>query len=399
MNAKNRIYFDYNATTPVHPEVVKIMDEFYLQKFGNAGSAHTFGLKAFEGVHWARKTCAEFLRGKPENIIFTSGGSEADNLALQGRLYKYKEEHPNSIPHLIITSIEHPAVFETAKFLENQGFKVTYLSVNKEGAVSAKQVQEAIREDTALISIMYANNEIGTINPIKEIGQVAKKAGIMLHTDAVQAFAKVKIDVQRENIDLLSVSAHKFYGPKGIGFLYVKNDDDMEKNASSAAKYLRPLMYGGSQEFNMRPATENVPGLVGMAKAVELAEKDFDLEYSRLVKLRDYLIDHILQEIPETKLNGSRTNRLPHNVNICFQNIYAYDLMIKLDAAGIACSVGAACHAGETKPSRVLLGIGLNSDEAAASLRFSLGRWTTQEHIDELLRLLEKYVTEMRKKA
>lgn len=397
-NTKNgqRIYFDYNATTPVHPKVVEIMNEYYLQKFGNAGSAHSDGLKAYEGMRWARNMCAQFLGGKPEEIIFTSGGSESDNLAIQGRLFKYREENPNANPHIIISNIEHPAVYETAKFMEQLGFEVTQLPVDSEGSINPQQVREAIRENTALISIMYANNEIGTINPIKEIGKVARDAGIMLHTDAVQAFAKVKIDVQEENIDILSVSAHKFYGPKGVGFLYVKNDPNTENNASSASKYLRPLMYGGSQEFNMRPATENVPGVVGMAKAVEIAQNDFENEYNRLVQLRDYLIAHILKEIPNTKLNGSRQNRLPHNVNICFQDVYAYDLMVKLDLEGIACSVGAACHAGDTKPSRVLMGIGLTPDEAAGSLRFSLGRWTEQEHVEKLLELLDKFVPTLR---
>ena len=397
MKDYNRIYFDYNATTPVHPDVVKIMDEYYLQKFGNAGSAHSDGLAAYEGISWARNMCAQFLNCKSEEIIFTSGGSEADNLAIQGRLFKYHEEHPNITPHLIISNIEHPAVFETAKFMERQGFEVTYLQVDSNGSISPQQIQEAIRENTALISIMYANNEIGTINPIEEIGKVARKAGIMFHTDAVQAFTKVKIDVQKENIDMLSVSAHKFYGPKGVGFLYIRNDPNTEKNVSTARKYLRPLMYGGSQEFNMRPATENIPGVIGMAKAVEIAQSDFDDEYTRLRNFRDYLISHILKEIPETKLNGSWKNRLPHNVNICFQDIYAYDLMVKLDMAGVACSVGAACHAGDTNPSRVLLGIGLTPDEAAGSLRFSLGCWTEKEHVDKLLSLLDKYIPQMRK--
>ena len=396
MKIGQKIYFDYNATTPVDPGVVKLMNKYYLQTFANAGSAHSFGMDAFEGLDWARSTCAQSLNGMKEEILFTSGGSESDNLALQGVISRYRTTHPEKIPHLIIDTIEHPAVFETAKYLENKGVSVTRLPVDAEGFVTPEQVEAAITPDTALISIMYANNEIGTINPIGEIGKIAQQHGILFHTDAVQAYTKIKINAQSDNVDLLSVSAHKFYGPKGVGFLYVRNNLDAQKNESTASRLLDPLMYGGSQEYNMRPATENIPGVVGMAKAIALAEEDFEQENSRLLGLRDYLIDHILQEIPDTRLNGSRTHRLPHNVNICFQNIFAYDLMIKLDNAGIMCSVGAACHAGDTTPSRVLLGIGLSSEQAEASMRFSIGRWTTQEDVDTLLQLLDKFVPTMR---
>ncbi|MHA1518670.1 MAG: cysteine desulfurase family protein [Promethearchaeota archaeon] len=396
MKIGNKIYFDYNATTPVHPEVAKIINNYYLQTFGNAGSAHSYGMDAYEGLDWARSMCAQSLNGIKEEILFTSGGSESDNLALQGVISRYRRTHPGKTPHLIIDTIEHPAVFETAKYLENKGVTVTRLPVDAEGLVKPEQVEAAITPETALISIMYANNEIGTINPIGEIGKIAHQHGILFHTDAVQAYTKVMIDVQSENIDLLSVSAHKFYGPKGVGFLYVRNDPDAQKNESTAFQLLDPLMYGGSQESNMRPATENVPGVVGMAKAIELADEDFKEENTRLKGLRDNLINHILKEIPNTQLNGSRSNRLPHNVNICFQDVFAYDLMIKLDNAGIMCSVGAACHAGDTTPSRVLLGIGLSSEQAESSMRFSIGRWTTQEDVDTLLQLLDKFVPTMR---
>jgi cysteine desulfurase len=369
------------------------MNQYFLKKFGNAGSVHEFGLNAHDALDYARKTSANFIKAKPIEIIFTSGGSESNNMALQGVLYKKKELHPNTRPHLIIDTIEHPAVWETANFLEKEGFEITRLPVDHEGFVSPQAVEDAIKPNTALISIMYANNEIGTINPIKKIGEIAHKHNIWFHTDAVQAFTKVPINVKLENIDLLSVSAHKFYGPKGVGFLYVHNDSDVHE--STASHYLRPLMYGGSQEFNMRPATENVPGIVGMAKALEIFS---EIENNRLIKLRDYLINHILKEIPNTKLNGPITNRLPNNVNICFEGIFAYDLMVELDNAGIACSVGAACHAEETKPSRVLLGIGRSSIEAESSMRFSIGRYVIQENIDSLLELLEKFVRRLRKK-
>ena len=388
--ARKPIYLDYNATTPVHPEVVKIMNQYFLNDFGNAGSVHNVGMNAHDALDNARNTIANFIGAKPIEIIFTSGGSEANNMALQGILYKQKELHPNTRPHLIIDTIEHPAVWETANFLEKEGFEVTRVHVDNEGFVNPQSVEEAIKPNTVLISIMYANNEIGTINPIKEIGEIAHNNNIWFHTDAVQAFTKVPINVKTDNIDLLSVSAHKFYGPKGVGFLYIKNDSDAHKNISSASNYLRPLMYGGSQEFNLRPATENVPGIAGMAKAVEIAKNDFLNENNRLIKLRDYLIDHILDEIPNTKLNGPRKNRLPNNANICFGGKFAYDLMIELDNLGVCCSVGAACHAEETKPSRVLLGIGRSSTEAESSMRFSFGRETTQENIDILLELLHK---------
>ena len=390
--SRKPIYFDYNATTPVHPEVVEIMNQYFLKNYGNAGSVHQFGLNAHDALDYARNISANFIKAKPIEIIFTSGGSESNNMALQGVLYKQKELHPNTRPHLIIDTIEHPAVWETANFLEKEGFEVTRLPVDHEGFVNPQAVEEAIKPNTALISVMYANNEIGTINPIKKIGEIAHKHNVWFHTDAVQAFTKVPIYVKSENIDLLSVSAHKFYGPKGVGLLYVHNDPDAHKNESTASHYLRPLMYGGSQEFSMRPATENVPGIVGMAKAIEIANSDLIKENSRLIKLRDYLIKHILEEIPNSKLNGPMTNRLPNNVNICFEGIFAYDLMVELDNVGIAASVGAACHAEETKPSRVLLGIGRSNAEAESSMRFSLGRWTIQENIDILLDFLHRYI-------
>jgi len=397
--ARKPIYLDYNATTPVHPEVVKIMNQYFLNDFGNAGSVHDFGLNAHNALDNSRNTSANFIGAKPIEIIFTSGGSEANNMALQGVLYKQKELHPNMRPHLIIDAIEHPAVWETASFLEKEGFEVTRLPVDHEGFVNPQAVEEAIKPNTALISIMYANNEIGTINPINKIGEIAHKHNVWFHTDAVQAFTKVPINVKSEHIDLLSVSAHKFYGPKGVGFLYVRNDSDknVQKNQSTASRYLRPLMYGGSQEFNLRPATENVPGIVGMAKAIEIAQNDFLEENKRLTRLRDYLINHILEEIPNTKLNGPRKNRLPNNINLCFDDVFAYDLMIELDNVGIAASVGAACHAEETKPSRVLLGIGRSNTETESSMRFSLGRWTTQDNIDSLLEFLHNFIVKLRK--
>ncbi|UYP47467.1 Cysteine desulfurase IscS 2 [Candidatus Lokiarchaeum ossiferum] len=398
MSNSSRIYFDYNATTPVHPEVVDIMNKYYLEDFGNPGSVHEFGLDAHEGLIHARKTISHFIGASPTEIIITSGGSEADNLALQGVMYKYREMHPDVVPHLIIDTIEHPAVWETANFLEREGFEVTRIPVDREGLVNPQDVKEAIKPNTALISIMYANNETGTINPISEIGKIAHDHHVLFHTDAVQAITKVPINVNEENIDLLSVSAHKFYGPKGVGFLYVKNAPSAQNYECTASQLLRPLMYGGSQEFSLRPATENVAGIVGMGKALEIAQNDFDVEYQRLTHIRNRLIKEILETIPDTKLNGSLKSRIPNNINICFKGVFAYDLMVELDNHHIACSVGAACHAGETKPSRVLMGIGLSEDEAASSLRFSIGRWTTDEHVDQLLSNLKEFVPKLRTK-
>ena len=334
--------------------------------------------------------------GSPAINSVNRSGTEANNLALQGYLHQYKKDHPETTPHLIIDTIEHPAIWETANFLETQGFEITRIPVDSQGFVNPNAVKSAIQDNTVLISIMYANNEIGTINPVKKIGEIAHKSGILMHTDAVQAFTKISIKVDEENIDMLSVSAHKFYGPKGVGFLYVKNLPDAQKNASTARKRLQPLMFGGSQEFLMRPATENIPGLVGMGKAIEIAQSDLDIEITRLTKLRDYLIDHILAEIPDTKLNGPRESRLCNNINICFEDVFAYDLMIELDNAGFAVSVGAACHAGDTKPSRVLLGIGLSEEQAASSMRFSLGRWIGNSQIDKLLELLDLNIPKLR---
>ncbi len=397
MSHSSRIYFDYNATTPVHPEVVEIMNKYYLQDFGNAGSVHEFGLDAHEGIIHARKTIAAFIGAQPTEIIFTSGGSEADNLALQGVLYKYKELHPEIAPHLIIDTIEHPAVWETANFLEREGFEVTRVPVDSEGLVNPRDIENAIQENTALISIMYANNETGTINPISEIGAIARKHGVLFHTDAVQAITKIPINVDEDNIDLLSVSAHKFYGPKGVGFLYVRNAPDAKSYECTASRILRPLMYGGAQEFRLRPATENVAGIAGMAKAFEIAQGDFEEEFQRLTKMRDRIIQSLLDTISDAKLNGSWDHRIPNNINICFKGVFAYDLMVELDNRQVACSVGAACHAGETKPSRVLTGIGCSEDDAASSLRFSIGRWTTDVHIDHLLAYLNEFVPRLRK--
>jgi len=389
------MYFDYNATTPVHPEVVELMNTYSLQEFGNAGSVHSFGLRAHNGMDYGRKAAAAALGVSPTEVIFTSGGTEADNLALQGTFFRYRERHPTKNPHIIISELEHPAVWETAKFLEIQGAEITRIPVDEYGRVNPKDIEAAIRPNTSLISIMYANNEIGTINPIEKIGEIAQKSNILFHTDAVQAFGKVPIHARVEKISMLSVSAHKLYGPKGVGFLFVENDPDAQNNENTAFRHIRPLFFGGSQEFGLRPATENIPGIVGMGKAIEITQRDLAQEQSRLEGLRNYMTAHIINQIPNTSLNGHPKERLPNNVNICFHGICAYDLMVHLDAQGVACSVGAACHAGEMAPSRVLLALGLSPQDAESSMRFSFGLWTRQEEIDNLLSLLDHLIPKL----
>ncbi len=392
-------YFDYNATTPVHPDVIKEVNKYMSKRFGNPGSVHSFGLEAYEGVDKARKMCAKLINASKEEIIFTSGGTESDNLAIQGILENKKCEKPDITPHLITSNIEHPAVYNTALQMQKRGFEVTFLPVNKIGRIDLQELQNNIKKSTALISIMYANNEIGIIQEIKEIGKIAKEKGVLFHTDAVQAITKVPIDVKRDNIDFLSASGHKFYGPKGIGFLFVKNDEKVEKNQSSANKYMYPLIFGGSQEFDMRPATENVPGIVGMGKAAEIAMKDFKTENKRLKNLQTTLIDTLFEKIPKTHLNGPIKHRIPNNINIRFEGINAYDLMIKMDNEGFALSVGAACHAQSIEPSRVLKNIGLSDEQASSSLRISLGRWTKEKALKHLIEKLAASIINMRGKT
>ncbi len=381
MTTERQVYLDHGATTPVDLEVVKAMLPYFTERFGNASSLHTPGTIAREAIENARGILSKFLNSKEDEIIFTSSGTESDNLAIKGAAFKNQDKGR----HIITSSIEHPAVLKTCEFLEKHGFEVTYLPVSRDGFVSVDDVKKAIRKDTILISIMYANNEIGTIQPIAEIGKLAREKGIIFHTDAVQAVGKLKIDVEKDNIDLLSLSGHKIHGPKGVGALYKRKEIQLE-----------PLMHGGGHEFGLRSSTENVPGIVGLGKAIEICGKNMNSEIQRMTKLRDKLIDGILRNIPDTRLNGSRKNRLPNNANITFSHIEGESILLSLDAKGISVSTGSACSSKSLKPSHVLLALGLKPEESHGSIRFTLGRFTTAEDIDYVLETLPEIVKKLR---
>ncbi|MEM1536008.1 MAG: cysteine desulfurase NifS [Candidatus Pacearchaeota archaeon] len=376
-----RIYLDYAATTPVAPEVLEAMKPYFSEKYGNASSLHAFGQEARKALEDARKKIANFINARPAEIIFTSGGTESNNLAIKGIAFANKEKGK----HIITSKIEHHAVLEPCKWLEKQGFKVTYLPVNNEGIVNPEDVEKAITKETILVSIMHANNEIGTIQPIEEIGKICRKHKVYFHTDAVQSFGKLEIDVKKMNIDLLSASAHKIYGPKGVGLLYVNRDVKIE-----------PIQHGGGHETGLRSGTENVAGIVGFAKAVELVQKLGKKEQEREKKLRDKIIDKLL-EIKGTKLNGSRTKRLFNNVNVSFKGIEGEALLIRLDQEGFAVSTGSACSSKSLEPSHVLTALGLKPEEAHGSLRITIGRYTTEQDVDMLLKVLPKIVNSLRK--
>jgi len=380
-----RVYLDYASTTPMLPEVFESMKPFFFDTFGNASSLHDFGFRAQVALDGARQRVARFLGTDKENIVFTSGGTESNNLAIQGSVSNLRRPRP----HIITSAIEHSSVYNTCRFLEERGCELTVLPVDRSGFVSASDVAAAIRDHTALISIHYANNEIGAIQPVRQIGEIADQRDIIFHVDAVQAFGKVPIDIYGEKISLLSVSAHKIYGPKGVGFLFI-NQSHMRRivKQSDSDRGLRPLMYGGPHEMGLRPSTENIPGIVGLGTAVELAAGCMAQEAMRQQQLRDYFIDAVLQSIPGTKLNGARENRLPNNVNLCFTGVSSYELMLLLDGEGVACSSGSACSAQSEKPSRVLTAIGLSDADARSSLRFTLGRFTTQSDIDYVVEKL-----------
>ncbi|MEM2089665.1 MAG: cysteine desulfurase NifS [Candidatus Pacearchaeota archaeon] len=376
-----RIYLDYAATTPVASEVLEAMKPYFSEKYGNASSLHAFGQEARKALEDARKKIANFINARPAEIIFTSGGTESNNLAIKGIAFANKEKGK----HIITSKIEHHAVLEPCKWLEKQGFKVTYLPVNNEGIVNPEDVEKAITKETILVSIMHANNEIGTIQPIEEIGKICRKHKVYFHTDAVQSFGKLEIDVKKMNIDLLSASAHKIYGPKGVGLLYVNRDVKIE-----------PIQHGGGHETGLRSGTENVAGIVGFAKAVELVQKLGKKEQEREKKLRDKIIDKLL-EIKGTKLNGSRTKRLFNNINVSFKGIEGEALLIRLDQEGFAVSTGSACSSKSLEPSHVLTALGLKPEEAHGSLRITIGRYTTEQDVDMLLKVLPKIVNSLRK--
>lgn len=375
------IYLDNAATTQVYPEVLKAMEPYFTEYYGNPSSIYSFAGESKKAVDGARQTIADFLHATPEEIYFTGGGSESDNWALKATAEAYKSKGK----HIITSKIEHHAILHTCEYLEKQGFEVTYLDVDENGLVHPEEVEKAIRPDTILISVMFANNEIGTIEPIAEIGKIAKEHGVLFHTDAVQAFGHVPIDVEEMNIDMLSASGHKINGPKGIGLMYIRK-----------GLKLGSFIHGGAQERHRRAGTHNVPGIVGFAKAVELASAHLEERMKYESELRDYYIHRVETEIPYAKLNGDRTSRLPNNTNFCFRFIEGESMLILLDQKGICASSGSACTSGSLDPSHVLLAIGLPHEIAHGSLRVTLSEKTTKEEIDYTVDELKKIIERLR---
>lgn len=375
------IYLDNAATTKTDEEVVKAMLPYFTENYGNASSVYEFGNKNKIVIEEARETIAKAINAKPQEIYFTAGGSESDNWALKATAEAYRQKGK----HIITSKIEHHAILHTCQYLEREGYEITYLDVDEHGVVNLEELKAAIRPDTILISIMFANNEIGTIEPIKEIGAIAKEAGVFFHTDAVQAFGQIPIDVEEMNIDMLSASGHKLNGPKGIGFLYIR------KGIKSGS-----FIHGGAQERKRRAGTENIPGIVGLKKATEIALDTMQERIEKESQLRDYLMSRVLKEVPYSRVNGSRTNRLPNNVNFCFQFIEGESLLIMLDMKGICASSGSACTSGSLDPSHVLLAIGLPHEIAHGSLRLTLGKETTKEDIDTTIEAIKKIVAKLR---
>lgn len=375
------IYLDNAATTKTAPEVVDAMLPYFSEYYGNASTIYSLGAESKKAMDHARQTIADSLGAKPEEIYFTAGGSESDNWALKAtaEAYAFKGKH------IITTKIEHHAILHTCEYLEKRGFEITYLNVDRDGLISLDELKAAIRPDTILISVMFANNEIGTIEPIAEIGEIAKEHGVLFHTDAVQAFAQVPINVDEMHIDMLSASGHKLNGPKGIGFLYIRK-----------GVKIRSFVHGGAQERSRRAGTENIPGIVGLGAAVERAMRIMDSKTRKEIELRDYLIGRLENEIPHCWLNGHRTKRLPNNINFSFLFIEGESMLIMLDMKGICASSGSACTSGSLDPSHVLLAIGLKHEEAHGSLRLTLSEESTKEEMDIVAEEVKKIVQRLR---
>ncbi|RMD50443.1 cysteine desulfurase [Candidatus Parcubacteria bacterium] len=380
-----KVYLDHAATTPLDERVLKAMEPFLTENFGNPSSFHTPGRIAKEALDEARRSVAGVLKCRSDEIIFTSGGTEADNLAILGFARKNKDKGT----HIISTTVEHPAVMEPLRQLEKEGFEITYLPVDKYGLISPEQVEEALRPDTILVSVIYANNEIGTINPIAEIGNVIdkhKKNNLpAFHSDACQAVGALTVEVEKLHLDLMTINASKIYGPKGNGALYVKRGIKLQS-----------LQFGGHQEKRIRPGTENPAGIIGFAEAVKIAEQMRERESARLIKLRDYFIDEIKKRVPKTRLNGHPVQRLPNNINISFMDIEGEALSLYLDAKGVYVSTGSACTSASLDPSHVIIALGLPYEVAHGSIRFTLGRKTTKEDLDYVLDVLPPLVEKLR---
>ena len=375
------IYLDNAATTKTAPEVVDAMLPYFSEYYGNASTIYSLGAESKKAMDHARQTIADSLGAKPEEIYFTAGGSESDNWALKATAEAYASKGK----HIITTKIEHHAILHTCEYLEKRGFEITYLNVDRDGLISLDELKAAIRPDTILISVMFANNEIGTIEPIAEIGEIAKEHGVLFHTDAVQAYAQVPINVDEMHIDMLSASGHKLNGPKGIGFLYIRK-----------GVKIRSFVHGGAQERSRRAGTENIPGIVGLGAAVERAMSIMDNKTRKEIELRDYLIGRLENEIPHCWLNGHRTKRLPNNINFSFLFIEGESMLIMLDMKGICASSGSACTSGSLDPSHVLLAIGLKHEEAHGSLRLTLSEESTKEEMDIVAEEVKKIVQRLR---
>lgn len=375
-----RLYLDYAATTPVHAEVVQAMAPHWSEHFGNPSSIYSYGQEARGTIEDAREKVAGLISASPDEIVFTSGGTEADNFAIKGVAFAAKKGN-----HIIVSAVEHHAVHETCSFLERHGFEVTYLPVDGYGLVDTDDLTKAITKETILVSVMHANNEVGTMQPIAALAAIAREAGVYFHTDAVQTVGHVPTDVGELGVDLLSISAHKLYGPKGVGALYVKK-----------GTRLVPFMHGGGQERNRRGGTENVPGIAGFGKAAEIAAKEAPEEAERLTVFRRRLIEGILGTIEDSRLNGHPEQRLPNNVNISIDYVEGESMLLNLDLEGICASTGSACSSASLEASHVLLAMGLAHEQAHASLRFTMGKWTETEHVDRVLEVLPPIVTRLR---
>ncbi len=389
MEASKYVYLDNAATTPMDPRVIEEIDKHFKESYGNSSSLHSIGQKAAQTLVKSREIVASLINAKRDEIIFTSSGTEADNIAILGVALKNQNRGKN----IITSAIEHHGVENPCKNLKKKGFSITFLPVDKYGLIDLRELEDMITDETTLISIMFANNEIGTIEPIKEIGAIAKKHDVLFHTDAVQAFGKIPIDVKAMNIDLLSASAHKLYGPKGVGMLYLRNKGVRE----SWGKFIEPIMYGGGHESDMRPSTVNVPGIAGFAKAVELAKNEMPKEIEIQTNFRDKIIRNVLKNIGDSYLNGHPTKRLPNNVNLGIRFIEGESIVLDLDSEGIATSTGSACSSKSLDPSHVLLAIGLKPHEAHGSLRVTVGRFTTEDDVNYFLEKLPPIINRLRK--